>query len=296
MDIDVWRKSGNGTVGNGRQSNSRHKRLELTTDDKGSTHQIFEREGRFEDEIDLHLRQSKLRSQRIGLDDLDLLLIGQQVIPSNPPIGIIYIATAIKDAGYSVKVYDPAAEYLKSTELCIDPLKNLYLYLKTSPPISLIGISLHGEHLIQNDLKIIRTLRTTHPHTVIVVGGSVSTRPQTVFNDKNDCPDIAVIGEGELILKKLLYAVKKYQLNSPLTEEHYKKLKNIPAITAKIGDRIIETKYTRYLKYLPDPNKLNLDFETIDINTYFNNSHTLMLYTNRWRVLPIGRLHKWIKL
>ncbi len=117
-----------------------------------------------------------------------------KVTGSTPPLGLLYIAAALRERlGAEVRVLDAMLES--------DPLKALASYLKSFGP-DIVGISaLTAEAFLAH--KAAATVKTTAPSLPVIMGGPhPSSDPEIVLSDAN--VDAAVIGEGEDTMTELV--------------------------------------------------------------------------------------------
>ena len=184
----------------------------------------------------------------------------------HPPLGLAYLAAALKD-NFEVKVLDAVAEgYLRNEYLS----KEYFRYglsfeeiekriLEFSPHT--VGVSCLFSSQIENVLKIFQIAKKVNNKIITVIGGAhPSAVPIEVLKDKNI--DFIVIGEGEITLKKLLESI-----------ESKKDLSDIEGISFKADGRIIVQPKKSY-----DDNLDNIPFPYWDIfplEKYFkiNNPH-----------------------
>ncbi|MDP6884622.1 MAG: cobalamin B12-binding domain-containing protein, partial [Rhodospirillales bacterium] len=140
-----------------------------------------------------------------------------------PPLGLAYLASVLRGAGYDVGIVDAQGAdifnirhsdcgryYLQG--LGIDELVE-----KIDPATTIVGVSLmfSQEWLPQRDF--IQAVRARYPDMVIVVGGEHPTAfPEYVLRD---CPEIdyAISGEAEITFLELVHRIfhAKETLDSP---------------------------------------------------------------------------------
>lgn len=117
-----------------------------------------------------------------------------QIVKSHPPMGILYLATYIRNLGYQVKVLDALAEKLSWLQI----KKRIKKY---SPDV--IGISVMFTAYYQDALKLSKKIKNNFPNIKIVLGGAhISIDPDTCI--KNNFIDFAIFGEGEKTFEHLL--------------------------------------------------------------------------------------------
>jgi anaerobic magnesium-protoporphyrin IX monomethyl ester cyclase len=160
-----------------------------------------------------------------------------------PPIGLLYIASYIREKNDSlnVKIYDSQVEK-----------RNFFRLLENFKP-SIVGITCQSA-LVYSALKVAEDIKKLYPNTKIIVGGvHPSIRPQDLIKSENI--DLVIRGEGE---ETFLEVCNKIQSG--------KSLKNVLGITYLNDGKMVST---------PDrPINKNLDvypmpaLDLIPINKY----------------------------
>jgi anaerobic magnesium-protoporphyrin IX monomethyl ester cyclase len=130
-----------------------------------------------------------------------------------PPIGLAYLAAAVREAGYPVFIVDPIGE--SPFEVNEIPGRPSVLYglslektVQAVPAASrYIGVSciFSQEWPVSKDL--VRAIRRKFPEAIIIAGGEhITAAPEQSLEE---CPEIdyAVLGEGEVTLNELLRAL-----------------------------------------------------------------------------------------
>jgi anaerobic magnesium-protoporphyrin IX monomethyl ester cyclase len=121
---------------------------------------------------------------------LKILIINVALRPNSPikyfPIGLGYIATAIKNAGYDFDLLDIDAhrysgEYVEK------------FIRRSHYDIICMGCIVTGYKIIKELTLLIRTYQ---PHAKIVVGNSVATSIPEILLTRTES-DIAILGEGD---------------------------------------------------------------------------------------------------
>ena len=112
-----------------------------------------------------------------------------------PPLGILYIASALRDAGHEVNFFDEGARFKTG------PI-SLFDYTAQFNP-DICGIALYTTNALGTFKKISR-LKKQLPACKIIVGGPHATvLPERTLSECNDI-DYLVCGEGENTTKELL--------------------------------------------------------------------------------------------
>lgn len=172
---------------------------------------------------------------------LKVLLINISLRPNSDklifPIGIGYIATAIKLAGFELEILDLDILKLPSEELK-KTLKQIDFDVVT------MGCIVTGYKYVKELSKIIKECRDVP----IIVGNSVATSIPKILLGKT-AADIGIIGEGDITIVELLHAL-----------EQGKSIDNIPGIFYKKNGEI---KFTKERPLIP--NLDNLPFINYDL-------------------------------
>jgi len=133
-----------------------------------------------------------LNPQPVVLKDL----FAERVMYSNPPLGIGYLASAVRKKGFNVDLFDMGPERMK--------LQDLYQEIKENN-VQIVGISSfvanHG-----NGIRVAKYVRENFPQIKIIMGG-----PQASFIYKEVLDtgyvDIISLFEGEETIPELVEAI-----------------------------------------------------------------------------------------
>ncbi|MHC4737930.1 MAG: B12-binding domain-containing radical SAM protein [Planctomycetota bacterium] len=160
------------------------------------------------------------------------------------PQGLLYLASAVKAAGYSVSIHDEAlAPNLTQS------FERILAY-----DADIVGLSVYSlPWQLKRAEDISRFIKINRKSTTIIWGGWHPTL-YAKYSILNNDVDIVVRGPGERPLCQLLNAIKKVQ-----------SLKDVSALTIKDGNKIIETG-PEYLS--PEHLFPPLDFQLIELNKY----------------------------
>jgi len=133
------------------------------------------------------------------------------VVKSHAPMGLLYLATYIRDLGYEVNLLDALAEGLNNTVHQNNTTQvglnwpQIKKYIKKCNP-DVIGISVMFTAYYDDALLLAKQIKTFSPKIKIIFGGShVSINPADCLSHK--FVDFAIYGEGEITFKKLLEAI-----------------------------------------------------------------------------------------
>jgi radical SAM superfamily enzyme YgiQ (UPF0313 family) len=126
-----------------------------------------------------------------------------------PPLGLCYIASALENAGHKVSIIDLNASKISDKKLA-----------KQISDVDVIGIT----GLITEYNEVIRlsnVAKLSNKHAKIVIGGALATTHTKEVLSKSSA-DYVVIGEGEIIIVKLLSAIENNEDLSSIKGLAYK--------------------------------------------------------------------------
>ena len=139
-----------------------------------------------------------LRSK--GKRDMNILLINVALRPASSlklfPVGLGYIATAMKNAGIDFDLLDIDAHRLSDADV------EQFIRRKKYDIVGM-GCIVTGYAIVKRLAALIRTI---HPQCRIIVGNSVATSILDTLLTRTET-DIAVIGEGDITIVDLIHAV-----------------------------------------------------------------------------------------
>lgn len=183
---------------------------------------------------------------------MNILLINVSLRPASPiklfPVGLGYIATAIKRAGFEFDLLDIDAHRFSDQKVET-------LIRKKKYDIVCMGCIVTGYKIIKS---LAAAIREIHPFAKIVVGNSVATSVFDTLLTRTDV-DVAVMGEGDETIVDLLEAI---------TES--RPLESVQGICFKKDGEVVSNPARPYIKdiaSIPLP-----DFSLFDIETYIENS------------------------
>lgn len=153
-------------------------------------------------------------------NNMDEIMGGARVfVYSQPPLGPLYIASVLEREGHQVSVLDAwALEH---------SLAQVYEYLKNGrwDVVGITTLTSSGPFAY----KLGKHIKQNYPDTKVVLG-NIHASVYYKFFLEQECADVVVIGEGEVITRNLLRA---WESGRPLKE--------VPGIAFKDGDRVIYT-------------------------------------------------------
>jgi anaerobic magnesium-protoporphyrin IX monomethyl ester cyclase len=171
------------------------------------------------------------------------------------PMGLSYIYSVIKQAGYHIDAYN-----LNHEEGKVEDLVKKKLDSKKYDIVGIGGMAIDYQ-VIE---KIVNITREHSSHPLIILGGAIITSNRDLVS-KNINFDIGVIGEGEITIIELLKKLEKKE-----------SIKNVKGICYKEGERIIFTspqEQIEDLDSLPFP-----DYEAFGFEKVLENQDSLGLF------------------
>ncbi|MFX1256954.1 MAG: B12-binding domain-containing radical SAM protein [Promethearchaeota archaeon] len=165
---------------------------------------------------------------------------------SAPPLGLIYLATYLKDSAHKIFILDQAAVNYENS----DVIK----WVKKEDP-DIVGFSILCAS-IENAKKISKALKIWNPNLKIIFGNYLATFYSHKILKNYDWVDICVRGYGEITFSEL---IEKLELNQNLNE--------VDGITYRSNNKIIENKNRKLEKNLE---KLPFPDRTLIPNIYKN--------------------------
>ena len=133
---------------------------------------------------------------------LNIMLINIALRPESRvklfPIGIGYIATAMKNADFQFDLIDIDAHRYSDAEV------DAFIRRKKYDVVAM-GCIVTGYAKVKD---LCRRVREIHPNACIVVGNSVATSIYETLLTKTEA-DVAVMGEGDITIVELLRAIDK---------------------------------------------------------------------------------------
>lgn len=204
---------------------------------------------------------------------MNILVVNVALRFSSPvkmfPVGLGYVTTAIKNAGFEFDLIDIDAHRYAEDEIKTLISANSY-------DIVCIGCIVTGYSIIK---KISSMIKKLHPNCTIIVGNSVATSiPEILLRNTN--VDIAVIGEGDVTIIDLL---KTIDSESPLEA--------VEGICFLRNGNMIKTPKRSPIK---DISTLPfIDYSLWDVNVYISNSpkyvkEPLPIPREDVRILPVN--------
>lgn len=179
---------------------------------------------------------------------MNVLIINFSLRPESSkklfPVGLGYIATAIKNAGYDFDIIDFNAN------------REATLEFSKEYDVVCIGTLVSG---YKRTKEILKTVRQNNPKAKIIVGNSVATSIPYMLLQNTEA-DIAVMGEGDETIVELLRSIES---KSPLNE--------ILGIVYKDGEIIHRTLSRPAIKEISSIP--NIDFDLFDIEGYIINGN-----------------------
>lgn len=183
------------------------------------------------------------------------------------PIGLGFITTSMKNAGYKFDLLDIDMKRYSDDE--IDEIMSNNRY-----DIVCLGCLVTGYDKVK---KICKTIRKYNEKATIIVGNSVATSIPEILLHKTDA-DIAVMGEGDETIIELIECIKNNG-----------SFKDVEGIVFKDNDSVV---YTPKRKIISNISNLpSIDFEIFDVESYIKNTSIPQLeniHPDNIRALPIN--------
>ena len=137
---------------------------------------------------------------------------GLQMHTPNPPLGLAYIAAAVKEAGHQYHVVDAVGEaldrvrsYPAREDLMIQGLSPSEIVQRMPATTDVVGITCNFSTLWPLARMVAEEVQRSFPGALLVLGGEHGTAvPDYVLG--NSRFDVVVLGEGEITFLKLLEA------------------------------------------------------------------------------------------
>ncbi len=194
---------------------------------------------------------------------------------ATPPLGLAYIAGALRSAGHEVQVIDAAAETSEKNafkeDIFLFGLSKEAILKNIDPDTEVLGFTLMFVTNWLYDRELIRYLRHHIPQAVIVAGGEhASATPSYCFSQAPI--DYIVHGEGEETITELMDAI---QGSTALT--------TVKGISYLLGDQVLQTTPRKRVKDLDS--LARPAWELFPIDTYFQNKTSFGVY--RGNTLPV---------
>lgn len=204
---------------------------------------------------------------------MNILVINVSLRPSSPlklfPIGLGYIVTAMKNAGFSFDLLDIDVHRFSDEEVETHLRKKEY-------DVVCMGCIVTGYKIIK---VLAQAIRSNHPFAKIVVGNSVATSIVDTLLTRTSV-DIAVMSEGDETIVELLHALS-----------HSDPLENVKGICFLKNGRIVRTgerPLIKDLSVLP-----MIDYSLFDMEKYIETSKYIVsdplpIAREEVRILPIN--------
>lgn len=162
------------------------------------------------------------------------------------PLGMLYIAAVLEQAGHSVEAFDLNVEKVSSHE-----------FLRKVDDVDIVGI---GGMITEQEeiIRLVESVKKANSNVLVVLGGPMATsKPRELLQTTS--ADFIVIGEGERIVVDLVSAIE---------QNNY--LGDIKGIAYRDNDRIVITESAERIEDLdaiPFPAR-----HLVNMNTYLKNN------------------------
>lgn len=183
---------------------------------------------------------------------MNILVINVSLRPESPvklfPVGLGFITTAMKNAGFEFDLIDIDAHRYSDAEVKRRIRKKKY-------DVVCMGCIVTGYKIIKALTSVVKEY---HPHSKIIVGNSVATSITDLLLTKTSA-DIAVMSEGDETIVELLQAISEQR-----------PINGIKGICFVENGRVI---YTGPRTLIKDISSLPfIDFSIFDVDIYIDNS------------------------
>ena len=186
---------------------------------------------------------------------------GSDIPTANLPLGLLYVATVLEEAGYKTEILDafmtdlPFRKKGEITEVGLTYKKIKEKIKKIKPEI--VGIGNPFTSQVDHAIKVANIVKEIDSSILTVVGGPHVTVVPIQFLEEAKNVDIVVIGEGEYTMLDIV----KFS-------EGKKKLKDIQGIAFRIGNKLVlnsSRPFIEDLDQLPYP-----AYHLVDMEKYLN--------------------------
>lgn len=150
---------------------------------------------------------------RVGLVRPPVVVLPESLATHGPtpPIGLAYVAGALRSAGHQVQVVDGAGEAVDRCRELHSPVGLLNLIglsaeeivARLDPDTALVGITNMFLHEWPQVREIAEEVRRRFPSAVVVVGGENATAFASWILEGSEAVDACVLGEGERTIVEL---------------------------------------------------------------------------------------------
>jgi anaerobic magnesium-protoporphyrin IX monomethyl ester cyclase len=174
-----------------------------------------------------------LSTDVVLINPLDLGHITNGLGLKVPPLNLMYLAGALEEASFSVKIMDDDLYHLGFQKMA-------NLVSKIDPKV--VGVTATTA-TVKNALKYVKAVKTLLPNVLTVIGGPHTTfMPVETLKDENSL-DIVVMGEGEATIVDLLEKYERFGRD---------KLSEIQGIAYRNGDKISQNSPRKLIQNLDD--------------------------------------------
>lgn len=151
----------------------------------------------------------------------DIVLISPMPVPGQEPVldaydpadyvnvstALAYLGAAVRDAGFSVKIFD------STLELFPDYIWERFIAEVSKYESGIFGINVHATCVYPQCLKIAEFIKNTFPDSIVILGGLAITYLYDRALKESENIDYIVLGEGEETLVELMEWILKKKGN-----------------------------------------------------------------------------------
>lgn len=201
-----------------------------------------------------------------------------------PPIGLAYVAAAVRSAGHHVELIDAPGEALDQWEPFDTPvgevqrigLRPEQIVERIDPAAHVVGITNMFQHEWPQVRALLPLVRERFPDALIVMGGENATAFRHWIMEQAPEVDVVVMGEGEATMIELL---DRWSADQPIAD--------LPGVVARDGAdrRAVDTGLPTRLKATELDIAARPAWDLVPLEGYW--AHFPFLGVNRGRSMPV---------
>jgi anaerobic magnesium-protoporphyrin IX monomethyl ester cyclase len=135
-------------------------------------------------------------------------------VQKDPPMGLLYVASALETRGYNVSVIDANAEDLSIQDVIVR-LKKGFSHV--------VGISCNYAPLHNSSIDLCREIKKFNKEIVTIMGGNHATASyKSLFEMGGSDVDIIILGQGEYTFPNIIASINNAKMRSTVKGIAYK--------------------------------------------------------------------------